>query len=282
MPLAYYPSYLVTGADPGFAAYARAWLSLGFWPGGPGWFIWLLLAFDAAAAGLYMLWRRSTANVQSPRHSGVYGRPLAFLAMLLALSALVYVPMELAFGAESWHALGPFQLQMSRLLLYAAYFWAGIQMGASGTESGFLARDGKLARRWPVWLSAGLAAYALRLTVIVTLILPIVRDHRPLPLTLRLLNDLTLLLCCGIISFGFIALFRRFAAARRPVFDGLSASSYGMYLIHYPVVVWLQFAMLAVSLSPIAKGVIVFASAAALSWGIVVALRRVPVIARVL
>jgi surface polysaccharide O-acyltransferase-like enzyme len=202
--------------------------------------------------------------------------------MLLALSALVYVPMELVFGAESWHALGPFQLQGSRLLLYATYFLAGIWMGASGTESGFLARHGKLARRWPVWLSAGLAAYALRIAVFVTLILPAVNAHRPLPLTVRLFSDLTLVLCCGTISFAFIALFRRTAVARQPVFDSLSASSYGMYLIHYPVVIWLQFAMLAVSLSPIAKTSIVYAGAVALSWGIVVALRCVPVIARVL
>jgi hypothetical protein len=55
-----------------------------------------------------------------------------------------------------------------------------------------------------------------------------------------------------------------------------------MYLIHYPVVVWLQFAMLAVSLSPIAKASIVFTGAGAVSWGIVAALRRVPAIARVL
>jgi len=55
-----------------------------------------------------------------------------------------------------------------------------------------------------------------------------------------------------------------------------------MYLIHYPVVVWLQFALLAVALGPIAKGSVVFVGAVALSWGIVAALRRVPVIARVL
>jgi hypothetical protein len=36
------------------------------------------------------------------------------------------------------------------------------------------------------------------------------------------------------------------------------------------------------ALDPIAKGAIVFVGAAALSWGIVVALRRVPVIARVI
>jgi surface polysaccharide O-acyltransferase-like enzyme len=134
----------------------------------------------------------------------------------------------------------------------------------------------------PIWVLAGLAAYALRLAIIITLVLPVARAHQPLPLTLRLLGDLTLVLCCGTISFAFIALFRRFAIAHYPVFDSLSASSYGMYLIHYPVVVWLQFALLAVELGPIAKGSMVFVGAVALSWGIVVALRFVPVIARLL
>ncbi|HEY2530175.1 MAG TPA: acyltransferase family protein [Xanthobacteraceae bacterium] len=167
-------------------------------------------------------------------------------------------------------------------MLYATYFLAGIHIGASGTESGFLARNAGLARGWPIWLSAGLAAYALLLAIIIMLVLPVAGAHRPLPLALRLLGDLTLVLCCGTISFAFIALFRRFAIAHQPVFDSLSASSYGMYLIHYPVVVWLQFALLAVALGPIAKGAIVFVGAVALSRGIVVALRRVPVIARVL
>jgi peptidoglycan/LPS O-acetylase OafA/YrhL len=281
MPLAYYPSYAVTDADPGVLAYARAWLSLGFWPGGPAWFIWLLLAFDAVAAGLYVLQRRWTANTQAPRHLGVYRRPLASVAMLLVVSALVYVPMELAFGAERWLTLGPFSFQASRLLLYAAYFLVGIQMGASGTESGFLARDAGLARRWPIWLSAGLAAYALRLAVIITLVLPVVGAHRPLPLSLRFVSDLTLVACCGTISFAFIALFRRFVIARQPVFDSVSASSYGMYLIHYPVVVWLQFALLRVALGPIAKGAIVYIGAVTLTWGMVVALRGVPKIGEV-
>jgi surface polysaccharide O-acyltransferase-like enzyme len=229
-----------------------------------------------------VLWRCWTANTQAPRRLGAYRRPLAFVAMLLVVSALVYIPMEFAFGAERWLTLGPFSFQASRLLLYATYFLAGIQMGASGTESSFLARKAELGRRWPIWLATGLAAYALRLAVIITLVLPVINAHRPLPLTLRLLSDLTLVLCCGTISFAFVALFRRFAVARQPVFDSVSASSYGMYLIHYPVVVWLQFALLTVALGPLTKGAIVYVGAVALTWGMVVALRRVPIIARVL
>jgi surface polysaccharide O-acyltransferase-like enzyme len=282
MPIAYYPSYLVTGADPGVLAYARAWLSLGFWPSGPAWFIWLLLVFDTVAAGIYVLWRRWTANTRAARPLGVYGRPTTFVAMLLVVSALVYVPMEMVFGAERWLTLGPFQFQVSRLLLYATYFLVGLQMGAFGTESGLLARNAELARRWPIWLSAGLAAYALRLAFLIMVALPAFEANRPLPFTSRLLSNVTLVLCCGTISFAFIALFRRFAVARHRVFDSLSASSYGMYLVHYPIVIWLQFTLLAVALSPVVKGAIVFLGAIALSWGLVVALRRVPMIARVL
>src|SRR5580704_250144 len=40
-PLAYYPAYLQTGANPDIGAYWRAWTRLGdAWPAGPAWFIW--------------------------------------------------------------------------------------------------------------------------------------------------------------------------------------------------------------------------------------------------
>jgi peptidoglycan/LPS O-acetylase OafA/YrhL len=282
MPFAYYPSYAVTGADPGFLAYARAWLSLGIWPAGPGWFIWMLFVFDAVAAGLYGLRPRWAANPKAASHLGMVGSPTGFVAMLLVVSALVYVPMALAFGADSWITLGPFAFQASRPLLYAAYFLAGVQLGALGTRTGILARNAGLARRWPLWVLAGLAAYVLRLVVIIAFILPVARAHQPVPLTLHLVSGLTVVLCCGTISFAFIAVFRRFTIAHRSVFDSLSASSYGMYLVHYPIVVWLQFALLTVALGAIAKAAIVLAGAVVLSWGSVVALRRLPVIARVL
>jgi surface polysaccharide O-acyltransferase-like enzyme len=242
----------------------------------------VLLVFDAVAAGLYLLRQRWAANARAARNVGVYGGPAAYVAALVIVSAVVYVPMEFAFGADRWLILGPFSFQASRLVLYAIYFLVGIQIGASGAEPGFLARNAGLARRWPIWLAACLAAYALRLAVVIALVLPIAVAHRPLPLSLRLLSDVAFVLCCGTISFAFIALFRRFAIARHPVLDSLSVSSYGIYLIHYPVVVWLQFALLTVGLGPVIKGAMVFAGAVALSWGIVVGLRRAPVIARLL
>lgn len=281
-PLAYYPSYAVISVLPGLHDYAHAWLSLGYWPAGPAWFIWLLLVFDAIAAGIYALRHRWSKSARLLSLRDVQDHAPAFVPILIVVSAVVYVPMELAFGAENWPILGPFSLQISRLFLYATYFAVGVRLGAAGTQSGLLARNSGLAPRWRTWLAAGLGAFALRLAVVMVFILPVVTAHRSLPLIVRLLSDLTVVLCCGAISVAFIALFRRFAVARRPLFDSLAASSYGMYLVHYPVVIWLQFALLTVALGAIAKGAIVFVGAVVLSWGAVVTLRRIPVIARVL
>jgi surface polysaccharide O-acyltransferase-like enzyme len=281
VPLTYYPAYAVTGAAPGFLAFAHAWLSLGFWTSGIVWFLWVLFVFDAITAGFHALRRCWPAlrTVQIPRF---YSRPAGFAAVLLALSALVYVPMEWVFGEDRWLGISPFWVQASRPLLYAVYFGIGVQLGTRGLDSTVFGRTAGLARQWPLWLAAGLAIYALRLAVIVILVQPAAAAHQPLPLASHLLYDLTRVLCCGIISLACIGLFCRFANQRRPVLDSFSANSYGIYLVHIAIVVWLQFALLAVAADPLAKGIIVVAGAVTLSWVIVAALRRIPAITRVL
>src|SRR5215472_9435266 len=54
-PLAYFPAYLEGATNPSLGAFWSQWRSLGTWPAGPAWFIWVLLAFDCVAAGLFAL-----------------------------------------------------------------------------------------------------------------------------------------------------------------------------------------------------------------------------------
>ena len=49
-PIAYYPSYLLTTGLHSVGGYVHDWLSMGDWPTGPAWFIWLLLTFDLGVA----------------------------------------------------------------------------------------------------------------------------------------------------------------------------------------------------------------------------------------
>jgi len=69
---------------------------------------------------------------------------------------------------------------------------------------------------------------------------------------------------------------------RRRVWDSLSENAYGMYLIHYVFVSWLQYARLRAGLPAIAKGSLVFLGTALMSWGATAAARRIPALARVI
>jgi surface polysaccharide O-acyltransferase-like enzyme len=79
-----------------------------------------------------------------------------------------------------------------------------------------------------------------------------------------------------------MSFFARFATRRRAVFDSLTDNAYGMYIIHYAFVSWLQYALLPASLSGFVKGVIVSLGTIIFSWATTAALRRIPAVARVI
>jgi peptidoglycan/LPS O-acetylase OafA/YrhL len=274
-PLAYYPAYLQTGAR-GIAGFWRQWFSLGNWPAGPAWFVWVLLAFDCIAAGLYLLapkWGETLGRLSS----GGERRPITFFAALLALSAVAYLPLELIFSGFLWSAWGPFTFQTSRGLHYLVYFLFGAGVGAYGLDRGLLAAGGKLARRWWLWSLAALMAFAISAGVGLAAMTAHVGSRG-----WEIAADSGFVLSCAVSSFAFLAVFVRFARSRRKIFDSLTANAYGMYLLHYAFVSWLQYALLKSQLPAIAKGSLVFVVVVLLSWGATAALRRIPAVARVI
>jgi hypothetical protein len=273
-PLAYYPAYLQTGATSGVAGFWQQWRTLGNWPAGPAWFIWLLLAFDCVAAILYFAapkWGERLASLSR----NAWQSPATFFWTLVAISAVAYLPMEFAFNAFSWASFGPFTFQTSRLLHYAVYFATGVGIGAYGLERGLLAPDGSLAERWFRWLFAALLTFAGAMAVIIIAIVTRTRVW-------EVLGDLGFIVSCAATCFAFLAIFVRFARARRPLLDGLTANAYGIYLVHYAFVSWLQYALLPVAFPALAKAGIVFLTAVVLSWGSTAVLRRIPAVARVI
>ena len=274
-PLAYYPTYLQISGHDGIAGYWHQWLSLGNWPAGPGWFIWVLLAFDVIAALLFVLapkWGQALGALTS----GAARRPVLFIIALAAISALVYIPMALHFSSLAWTAFGPFTFQTSRILHYLAYFLIAVGVGAYGVDRGLLAPDGKLARRWPLWVAAALVIFAA--ATVVTLIALATGSQSQ---GLALATDAGFVLSCAASCFAFLALFLRFARSGSRLFDSLSANSYGIYLVHYAFVNWLQYALLPASLPAVVKWSIIFTGALALSWGTTAAMRHIPAKARV-
>lgn len=270
MPVAYYPVYLVTAADPSVAAFWQSYLALPFWPSGPPWFLWQLLVLNIAAAGVHRLapgWEDLLAKVASAG-----SHPSRFFAGLVTASALVYVPLAIAFTPWEWAQFGPFGLQLSRPLHYAVYFFAGLAVGIYGIENGLLAPDGLLARRWAMWLVAACSAFLLWIAP--TALIFEIKDAAPLGLQFS--ADLGFVLSCASSSFFLVAIFLHFARNRSRVLDSLSRNAYGMYLVHYVFVVWLQYTLLNAPLFAFVKAAIVFGGTLLLSWAMSETLRRLP------
>jgi glucans biosynthesis protein C len=282
IPVAYYPAYLVRTVDPTFTSFWQHWLALPSWPSGPPWFLWHLLVLNVAAAGFHWLvpkWGMFLGRLSS----SAAAHPMHYFTGLVAISALVYVPLAFVFTPWEWHQFGPFAFQPSRPLHYALYFFAGVGIGAYGLERGLLASDGMLAQRWALWVAAALVAFVL--WIVPNALIVQQAGMAPLglgeaPLGLQAAANLAFVLCCASSCFALAAVFLRFAIRRMRAFDSLAENAYGMYLIHYLFVVWLQYALVGMAMPAIAKAAIVFIGTLILSWATIAAMRRVPLGAR--
>ena len=278
-PIAYYPSYLVTTGSPSFAEFLRQWFAMGFWPGGagPAWFLWVLLAFDTIAAVLLTSMPETRRSMLRRVAAGASQRPMTFWRWLVIASAIAYLPLALIAGAGTWDQLGPFKLQTSRVLHYLVYFLAGVAIGDLDVQRGLLAETGWLTRRWAAWLGAALTAFG----VFCGFVLAAYASDRPM-LTWDIGAALLFVVSCATSSFAVLAVFIRFGRAMTTLLDASIPNAYGIYLVHYMVVTWLQYALLSTSWPGIAKAWIVFLGAVACSWGVTAGLRSIPAVRRVL
>ena len=277
MPQTLYPTYLQTASNPGLSGYWRHWLALPFWPCGPMWFLWLLLVADVAVAALHRF-MPVLGNLLVRFSAAAASRPARYFAGFVLASLIAYIPLAIAFTPSAWFQEGPFAFQLSRPLHYALYFFAGVGLGAGGVERGLLAADGPLVRRWALWV-VGAAVSFLGWMGFTGLTMS---EGGSASLGLRTVADLSFVLACFASCFAVLAVSLRFIAQRLSLLASLSKSAYGMYLVHYLFVVWLQFALLGIALPAVVKGPLVFAGTLFFSWWTVAALRRVPPVGQII
>jgi peptidoglycan/LPS O-acetylase OafA/YrhL len=286
MPIAYYPTFLryhLPGTtDFNFFHFWWGTLTIGPWPSGPAWFLWVLLAFDALAAAIWSLAPRALELLGRPIYALRY-RPGEAFAAFLIFSIAVYLPMHLAFGDASWlePAGYPLPIQTSRILLYGGYFLLGAGVGALDLRAGLLAQNGELASRWKVWLCFALLLYGAIL-LLVYAHHNWVADFNSPALSWRAAYGLAFAMFSAAMTFAVAAFYLRFAKSNLRLLDAIRPSAYGIYLLHYIFIIWLQYAVYDPPLPAFAKFAIVFTATLSLSWGLTVLLRKIPLVARMI
>jgi hypothetical protein len=211
------------------------------------------------------------------------------------LTMLLFLPLVLIFGDSAWTGIGPFHFQLSRLLLYFGYFVLGMLLGIAGTGQGLLAKASRFNTAWPRWVIGCLLAYtALKL---VGPPIQALEDHGRINETqARLLYRSVWSLSCTATCIAFLTLFHHLfnrgrAASREPAatvrhahpaWSSLATNAYGIYLIHYLFVTWLQFFLLPAALPAAVKFSLTFIGALTLSWGLTGLLRRIPLVKKYL
>jgi surface polysaccharide O-acyltransferase-like enzyme len=69
-----------------------------------------------------------------------------------------------------------------------------------------------------------------------------------------------------------------FLGSKRPwyLLDRMQGDAYGIFLVHYPIVLWLQYWLFDYDLPAVVKATIAFVLTVAFSWAVTAALRKIP------
>jgi surface polysaccharide O-acyltransferase-like enzyme len=286
MPIAYYPTFLryhLPGTtDFNFLHFWWHTLTVGPWPSGPAWFLWVLLALDAMAAAVWWI-APGRIDALGRRIYVARDRPMTVFGVFMIVSITAYLPMHLAFGDVSWLEWDgfPLPIQTSRILLYTASFFAGVGVGAVNLRAGLLAENGELARRGPVWLAFALVFYGAIL-VLVYAHHNWVADFGSPPLSWKASYGLAFANYSAAMAFTVSAVFLRFSEIGWRLLDALRPSAYGIFLSHYIFIIWLQYAVYEYSFPAFVKFAVVLSGTLSMSWGLTVMLRKIPAVARMI
>jgi peptidoglycan/LPS O-acetylase OafA/YrhL len=147
----------------------------------------------------------------------------------------------------------------------------GFVAGSQGLDRGIFDEEGTLVRRWPLWTGGAFAAFFLW---IIPAALIAKMPNVPVK-ALSVIGDLGLVIFAAAACLSMTGLFQRFARGRLPVIGDISEHGYGVYFFHYPILLWLQYALLDQAMPAVAKGMLVLTGTVFASWGASVLTDRV-------
>jgi Acyltransferase family len=142
-------------------------------------------------------------------------------------------------------------------------------------DRGLLAADGRMSKVSWDWMMLAIIPYCL-LWALIFIKREILGNPSPLPDWYEGLYAVCFTVFSVAILFLILAYFLRFKHSGSSILDPMQADAYGMFLVHYPIALWLQYWLFDYDLPAIVKAAIGFFTTVAFSWALTRALRQIP------
>jgi glucan biosynthesis protein C len=233
----------------------------------PMWFLEMLLVFSF----LYVVWRLLTGRraVAAPTQEQAPGNPaIALLALLLGLATFV---VRIKWPIGRWYE--PLHWQIAHLPQYVALFALGILAYRRGWSDSLSTAQGRLWGRValllaPVFPVVAIAGGALRRGLG-----PFFGGRRWQALFYAPWDQAM----CVAVSVALLVLFRARLNHQGKLLAALSASAYGAYIFHGPVIIWLAMALRGVRMEMGLKFLVVAPFAVTLTFLVAYVAKKLPV-----
>jgi surface polysaccharide O-acyltransferase-like enzyme len=240
------------------------------------WFLWVLFLFSLILVIFYQIQKsfdiRIGWNQEKQFASAGY-----FTIIMIVIGLFVYSLMGNIGNGDFVTLVKPFNMQVSRILLYFLYFVAGNMIGMYGIRRSFLFKE-KFQKKWWLWLTLSLTFTVLNI------IIHVIEEG----MGNGIFKDFISLIDQGMVVvisllglFGFMSLFTLKIKEDNKVMNMLANAAMGIYVIHYAIVTTLQYAFSFVELPGLVKGLSITLMTLILSLALVTLLNKVPVVGTV-
>lgn len=276
MLIAYFPSYYVGHGNIDIIAYIRDFFGTEKWPVGPPWFIWVLFVFNLLFALFYRVYIKLSDNIRL-KLTVIKNKPVSFFIIMFCFTWILYVPIAYIIGAGTWTGIGPFDFQLSRILLYFGYFTLGILIGNTDFNNEMFSTKSAIVKKWWLWLLLSLVVYCT-LTIIPGPLKHMLKNNTINEFYAWMIYYIIYAASCTISCIAFITTFRRVISKENNLWNSLSENAYLIYLVHYIFVVWCQFLLLNYNIPAFGKFSITVIFAFSFSWMVSILLRKIKIV----
>jgi fucose 4-O-acetylase-like acetyltransferase len=249
------PLQLLVFPAPGMSEPGSAWpIDVGYL-----WFLEHLLLFSLG----YALWR----TVLGRRNAERSERPLRVWQVLVFsfLLAPVLAVVRIPFPIDRWdHLLGFFRVAFADVPRDLSFFILGIVAFRRGWLESVSAKAG---RNW-LLVGVGLAAFWYAYALGLYKLIPIEGTAFDV---FRVTWEAVL---CSALCIGLVVLFREKVTVHGRLAQALGKSQYAAYIFHVPVILTFQYAVLNLSLPPVAKFALVTLVSIPATFAVAIAVRR--------